>query len=408
MHYTENTIYYEDTLMTYVREYQHITLSELPFNEVDALLLCQMVYPRVELLVPKLKSAKAYSSGKQQDSHVKNASTPHTSIHFPQQIPTIGWSDMDTPEKREMLFGESFYGLMYRDLFDEIKDSARYGQIRLGCMKAMTDQKKTVQFAALTMWLDQNHALVIFRGTDSSLIGWREDFKYSYLKTWPAHAIAREYLLDVSKLFPEHIYVAGHSKGGNLAVYASSLVSASCQKRIRRVFSYDGMGFRSSFYRTDGYERIRGRVFKLVPAESLIGMLFVPERGFKIVESYEHGFLQHDLMNWKVRDGQFVLREHFSKKQNRLINRLNRWLLSMNGKERKGFVELLFSTLGDLLESEGAQTMTESGSLVKTLRSRLKKLSKQERKLFWRTVRRFALPKKPPHTRRKRGIKNET
>lgn len=376
MHYDDHTIYYDNTLMTYVREHKNIPFDKHAFNEVDALLLCQMVYPALEWFVPKLKS------------------------HNNRQ--TIGWSNLDTPEKREILFGTSFYGKMYRDLFDEIKDSPRYGHIRLGYMRALKDQEKVVQFAAFTMLLNEEHALVIFRGTDSSLTGWREDFKYSYLKTWPAHAIAREYLLEVSNMLPDNLYVAGHSKGGNLAVYASALVPASVQMKIVRIFSYDGMGFRSSFYKTEGYGRIRERVYKLVPAESLIGMLFVPEKGFRIVESYEHGFLQHDLMNWKVENGEFVLKEGFSKKHNRMINRLNRWILSLSGRERKGFVELLFTTLGDLLEAEGAQTMTESGSLVKTLRSRLKTLSKEQRKLFWRSVRRFAMPKKPPHLRRKK------
>lgn len=381
MHYNENTVYYEDTLMTYVREWKNTSFEEARFNEVDALLLCQMMNLQMEWLVPKLKSGV-------HDSYAWRS---------PNRIQTIGWADMERNE--DLLYGDSVYGTMYADLFHEIKDSRRFGEIRLGCMRALKDQKKMVQFAALTAWLDDENAVVLFRGTDSSLVGWREDFKYAYIRTWPAHTLAREYLMDVARLIPEKLYVAGHSKGGNLAVYASALVPAYVQKRIRKVYSYDGMGFRSSFYKTEGYQRITDKVYKLVPAESLIGMLFVPEKGFKIVESYEHGFLQHDLMNWKVRDGKFVLREKFSKKQNRLINRLNRWVLSLTGKERKGFVDLLFQTLGDLLEKDGAQAMTENDSLFKIVREKMSGMTKEERKLFIRSVRRFIMPKKPPHTK---------
>lgn len=390
MNYDDNTIYYEDTLMTYVRTRKEITFQEDPFNEVDALLLCQMVYPQVEWFVPKLRK------GSHEVYDWKN----------PGRIHTIGWKHLDVPGYRKILF-DSFYGSMYRQLFDEIKDSARYGKIRLGCMRAMTDQERVVQFAALTAYLDEETALVIYRGTDSSLTGWREDFKYSYMRKWPAHTLAREYLLDVARLLPKNIYVAGHSKGGNLAVYAAALVPEHVQRRIKEVCSFDGMGFRSGFYQTEGYQRIRDRVFKLVPSESLIGMLFVPEKGFKIVASYEHGFLQHDLMNWKIKDGKFLLNEGFTKKQNRLINRMNRWILSLSGRERKGFVNILFDTLGDLLMSEGAQTMTESGSVFKTIRKKLAVMTKRERKLFLRSLRRFALPKKPPHVYRKRRKKND-
>lgn len=385
MQYNENTVYYEDTLMTYVREWKNRSFEEARFNEVDALLLSQMMNLRIEEVVPKLKSGC-------HDSYAWKS---------PNRIRTIGWHEMDSEGQKELLCGGSVYSTMYVDLLNEIKDSRRYGQIRFGCMRALKDQKKLVQFAAVTAWLDDENAVVIFRGTDSSLVGWREDFKYAYIRTWPAHTLAREYLMDVARLIPEKLYVTGHSKGGNLAVYASALVPAYVQKRIRKVYTYDGMGFRSSFYKTEGYERISDKIFKLVPAESLIGMLFVPEKGFKIVESYEHGFLQHDLMNWKVKDGAFVLREGFSKKQNRLINRMNRWLLSLSGHERKGFVDLLFQALGDLLEEEGAQAITEDASLAKTVWSKLGGLTKEERKLFWKSVRRFVMPKKPPHSIKK-------
>lgn len=381
MHYDDNTVYYEGTLMSYVKQWKNRSFSEAPFNEVDALLLCQMMNLRLEWFVPQFNIEITKTETRQSLSETN----------------TISWKDMDSPEKRNLLYGESVYGPMYSDLFDEIKDSSRYGQIRFGWMRTLTDHKKVVQFAAVTAWLDEESVCVLFRGTDSTLTGWREDFKYAYLRTWPAHNLAREYLHDVAQMFSGTLYVAGHSKGGNLAVYSSVLMPSMVQERILRVFSYDGMGFRSSFYKTEGYSRISEKIYKLVPAESLIGMLFVPEHGFKIVESYEHGFLQHDLMNWRVEDGRFVLRERFTKKQNRLINRLNRWILSLSGLERKRFVDLLFYYLGDLLESDGAQAMTENKSLRKIVRKKISGMPKDEKRLFIMSIRRFIMPRKARH-----------
>ena len=429
MKYDENTVYYDDTLMTYVRENKDKTFQEYPFQDADALLLCQMAYPKLEYFVPKLSpsaekaskrihamglSPKAIrapwlkkegrKSGRSIIEYVANirrvknpAAKSNDKIKYRpphQSLRTIGWKNMDTPSGREKLFGGSFYGKMYADLFDEMKDSPRYGGICIELMRVMTDKEKVVQFAAVTFRLDEESAMVVFRGTDSSLIGWKEDFKYSYLRSWPSHALAQEYLTAVAPLLPEKIYVGGHSKGGNLAVFAAAQAAPPIQSRIARVYNFDGMGFRPAFYRTEGYAGIRDKVCKLVPAESLIGMLFAPERSFRIVESYEHGFLQHDLMNWKIKEGKFVLQENFEKKHLRRINRLNRWIKSFTARERKELIDLLFRSFGELLEKEGAQTMVESGSPLKLVRQKVKAMTKAERDLFRRSLLRFALPRK--------------
>ena len=372
MIYHENTTYYENTLMTYVRKKKEISFEEEAFNEVDALLLCQMIYPKVEYYLPKLNANPSHAARK------------------------ISWMELDRPERRKRLFGASIYGSMYADLFDEIKESRRYGQIRLGLMKAMTDREKKVQFAAMTAWIDEKNAFVIFRGTDSSLIGWKENFRYAYLRKWPAHKLAREYLLKVAPYVEGRLSVGGHSKGGNLAVYASARVPQKIQRRIERIYSFDGMGFRSSFYQTTRYQEIRKKIFKLVPEESLIGMLFAPEEGFHIVQSYEHGFLQHDLMNWKIVDDHFLLKEDFSKKHHRLINRLNLWLRSLSGREKKEFSELLFQFFGDLLVGKDGQSITDGKILGQKMSSALKAMTKQERRLFLHGLLRLAHPERCP------------
>ena len=378
MIYDKNTVYYDNTLMTYVKEKKDIDFKEDPFNEVDALLLCQLVYPRLERFVPKLKK-----------QHTGDNYTENTS-----KIRTVGWPDLDTPSSRKQLFGGSFYGPMYEKLFHEIKNSHRYGQILLGLLNIVFDSKKMIQFTALTMFLDEHNSFIIFRGTDNSIAGWKENFRYSYMRKWPAHGLAAQYLQKVSKIITGNLYIGGHSKGGNLAVYASAQNAESIQNRIRRIFSFDGMGFRASFYHTEGYQRICNKIFKLVPQESIIGMLYLPEKGYHIVESYEHGLLQHDLMNWKIRKGSFVLTESFSRKHHRLIRRLNLWLRSLSGKERKEFSELLFRSFGDLLEQEAVQTMMEEKSILKIIREKVKNMTKSERKLFRHSLFRFLFPQK--------------
>lgn len=74
----------------------------------------------------------------------------------------------------------------------------------------MLDQQ--TQFAALTFRLPDGTLYLAFRGTDDTLVGWKECFAMSYAFPVPAQALAQDYLVQAAQR-PRRLRVGGHSKG---------------------------------------------------------------------------------------------------------------------------------------------------------------------------------------------------
>lgn len=300
-------------LLRYLKEYGQKTFREMPFSEVDALLLSQLSYLKFDGIVPGL--------GRQ---------------------PSVGWEEIRNHPRFEHLFDDKIYGETYRRIFDLIHDSRRYGKLRLNYFVSRTEEQQEFQFAAVAIFVGESSIFVSYRGTDESLTGWKEDFNMSFMDSVPSQRRAVSYLLNVARYTEGRLILGGHSKGGNLAVYAGSYASEKVQKRIRRIYSFDGPGFRKEFYERDGFLRMRKRFCKIVPEDSWIGMLLANYPRYRVVRSYGKGVIQHDLLRWKIRDGRFVYREKIYHKSSRRMQALNGWLESLSRDQISSMVEALY------------------------------------------------------------------
>ena len=162
-------------------------------------------------------------------------------------------------DKREIKLGLIFPTDKIITMLEIIKDTERYSSLKISDFVNYISEKECCQFCAMTFHLDDGSAVVSYRGTDDTIIGWREDFNLSFLRQTPSQRLASEYLNRIAdKYNNSKIYVCGHSKGGNLAVYAAATCRDDVKERIERVFSYDGPGQSSEIIMSDGYEKICG------------------------------------------------------------------------------------------------------------------------------------------------------
>lgn len=234
-------------------------------------------------------------------------------------------------------------------VMEKMVSTERFGTLRLSHYIDRVDEEMEKQFAALTIHLPDGTNYVSFRGTDDSIVGWKEDFNMCFKTPVPAQEDAVAYLKKTAAYTDGALMVGGHSKGGNLAVYASVYAGDAVQKRIARVYNHDGPGFHDDMLKMQKYRTIRSRITTIIPESSIVGMLLEHEEEYKVVKSSASGLLQHDALSWEIEGPDFVYVQERSRESRIVDHTLHSWIYNMEPSKREEFVDALF---GILKESE--------------------------------------------------------
>ena len=234
------------------------------------------------------------------------------------------------------------------ELMLELAKSPRFADVKIGYCESRFNKDTEEQFAAMTVFLPYGTAVVVFRGTDWTLIGWKEDFNMTYADVLPAQTSAVEYLTRIASLHDGELCVTGHSKGGNLAVYAASFCPEEVSRRIVDVTSLDGPGFGERVMNSPEYARIKDRVHTYMPSASIVGALLSRTGKFTIIESRAHGFAQHIPYNWEIMRGGFITGAVRDGTSQLVEVALNDWIAGMTQEERKKFIDTVWSVLADV------------------------------------------------------------
>ena len=223
----------------------------------------------------------------------------------------------------------------------------RFADVKLVFYRNETVLEQESQFSAVAFLLpDEKTAVLAFRGTDSTLVGWKEDFNMSFQPFVPAQDKALYYTQTFAKVFQREMILCGHSKGGNLAVCAASRCPHEIQERISAVYNNDGPGFTAALLADPGYRELVPKIHSFVPQSAVIGMLLEHQEPYTVVKSRQVSILQHDLYTWEILGPGFVLVNEVNDDA-RLVNRTVRtWLESKTLEERNRFVDAVFDLLG--------------------------------------------------------------
>lgn len=293
------------------------SFEERPFNEVDSLVLAQFSY----INLPEVAK--------------RPVNTP--------ALPYL--RDLMRAEYFEEMFAKVPYTEDVRKLVYAMVASPRFRNIRLGGYINNIDEGRFMQFSAATFLLDEKTAYIAFRGTDGTFIGWKEDFNMSFELPVPAQVAAADYLEATAQQWNGELMVGGHSKGGNLAVYAASVVPMEVQSRIKQVYSHDGPGFRPEFLENEGFLRVLDRINTTVPQSSIVGMLMERKEEYSVVKSTGVSLTQHNPFTWVVTAGEFEYLGEITKNSRMLDDTISKWLLTVSDEERKQAVDVLFEAL---------------------------------------------------------------
>ena len=233
------------------------------------------------------------------------------------------------------------------ELLTAVAASPRFREVLVSGYVSKVNEVAEQQFSAMTFTLCENATFVAFRGTDNTLVGWKEDFNISFSTSIPSQKSALRYLEHLADRTCGKLWCGGHSKGGNLAVYAGVMSRPTTRERIERCYSHDGPGFSDETMSDPRWTDAAALVDKTIPQSSLVGMIFErQENAYSVVRSQSKGFSQHDPFSWEVNGCDFVIEEQIGFGARRVDSTVNEWLATTSAEERERFVDAIFTVIG--------------------------------------------------------------
>lgn len=316
-----------------------LTLEQSPFSEVDGLILSCLSYHFLDEVL---------------GNYDKNPITLDDLAFLVREMPQ---EKLRMRDPRDVV------------LLQLLGKCERFGNAKICLHVNHVDSELVAQFAAITLLLDDGTIFVSYRGTDMSLVGWKEDFHMTFRECIPAQVAASAYLLHVSRTFEGNIRVGGHSKGGNLAVFSAAISPAPLQERIEAVYTFDGPGFHQGMLQFAGYQTILPKIHSFIPQSSIIGMILNQDGAYSVVQSSEHGLFQHDPYSWEISRNHFVCLEDISMGSQLVNKTLKDFLGRLTLEKREIFVNTLFEILDQTHTDGEGEVVLSAQNALRTLQS---------------------------------------
>ena len=342
------------TILYYVKKFGNKSFKEFPFTPVDGLILSQISYMNLDQVIPSI------------DDTLEAVSLLEV---------------LDEDKLKEACKNTLDYKRNYK-LIKLLQKSTRYQGLKANYFSNEFKVEEVVQFCAMTFLFDE-FIFIAYRGTDITLLGWKENFNMSYLEVIPSQAEARRYFERVSQKTNLPMFIGGHSKGGNLAVYATLSCSEELYQRILHIYNYDGPGFQTDIYQTKEFERIQNKITKFTCRESMVGILLYHNEPMIFVKSKGLNIFQHDPYNWIITKSgnlQLVKKPNiFSKTFEKTVED---FIASASIEDRKKFLKILFQVGMEHSHSTVLDWIRHPIRTIKGFKQRYKGLNSTEKQFF--------------------------
>lgn len=323
-------------MIDYLKWRGDVSIACDPFNGIDALILTNCGYIHFDEMLEKSKTICQLGKEYQQ---------------LPQQIRE---GKCRVKEDQELLL--------------TMMNGCRFANLLVTDYRSQYDVESEMQFSAMCVHTPDDFINIIFRGTDGSILGWKEDFNMFSQDEIPAQKSAVQYLNEIANQYlDKKIRVAGHSKGGNLAIYSVVKNDVKIRNRVQRIFNFDGPGFSEGFLELTAYQEIRNRIQMVVPQSSFFGMIFNHDIKMEIVKSTQLGVMQHDAYSWEIEGSAFVHVKELSTTSKLLENTLNHILENLTIDERKQLVDIVYKALVETKEESSVNSIGSWFSSIKSL-----------------------------------------
>ena len=348
-------------MLDYIDWRGDITMEMSPFNDIDNLIFTQLSFIDFDSIVPSFCESGSIP--------LWEAAERLFERHKPEDI------EMGILVPNDIV-----------TLFRKMAEAERFKNLRLTKYISKINYDSPQQFAALTIMLPDGSYYIAFRGTDDTIIGWKEDFNMGFMTSVPSQLDAVKYVTAVSRELTGGIILGGHSKGGNLAVYSGVYCPDEVKDRLIRVYNNDGPGFSKKIIDTEEYANVADRIKTIIPESSVVGIMLEHDEKFTIVKSTQTGLLQHDSFSWEVLGAQFIVTGERSQYSEISDAAMKAWISDMDTEERILFVDTLF----DILQSTDAKTLLDLNAnkleTAMALMKKIKNLDEEHRTAMTRII----------------------
>lgn len=349
-------------IQNYIEWRGDISFIQSPFSRVDALILCQITYLNFDGLLKDSDFSSSLTLSELAENFKNSA-------------------DFEKRSDAGVLINSKT-----APFFLDMAKTERFKDVKITGYCSKIDLSVEEQFAAASYKLPDGTNFICYRGTDDTIVGWKEDFNLAIEDEVPAQKDAVEYLELAAENLKGGLRLGGHSKGGNLAVYAGSKAEKKILKRIVAIYNNDGPGFSEEKVNSKEFLKIEEKIDSCYPQFSIVGMLFhhIGKRSF--VESDETGVMQHDPFSWHILGKDFVLVKNNDYGSKFFHDTFNEWISKLEPKQREVFIDSVFK----IIESTDAKTNSEleanfAKNSVKILKA-INKLEPEMRKICKETI----------------------
>ena len=298
-----------------------ISFAQSPFNPVDNIIFCQLSYLPLDGIVP----------GPQEKNGITIARAADI---FAERL-----RDDASPRRPATMFKDD------PAFLSALGSSNRFRNCELRGYVDQIDVAVEKQFSALCVTGCADGCFIVYRGTDANFVGWKEDFNMCFSDAVPAQLEAVSYLEKMAGIIKGPLLLCGHSKGGNLAVYAAAFCGEKLRPRIVGIYSNDAPGFQKRVIESEGYQAVRERIRSFIPQSSVVGMLLEHGTGYSVIKSSQSGLMQHDLYSWEVTYNDFVHVDRVTQSSLFIDKTLREWINNLDYDSRERFIEALYTIL---------------------------------------------------------------
>lgn len=334
----------------YIKRFGNFTLSERPFNEVDALILSELAYANFEGYV---------------DTVEKNSEA-------------VVFSTLNSPEHLKKLTSLTMSPKSNRRMIKLLQNSERFKNMKLNFYRSRFDADLELQFGAIVFMIEDVN-IIAFRGTDTTLVGWKEDFNMSFLDVIPSQEQCLMYIHNVSKLLKGNLYLCGHSKGGNLANYAAIFTNKTIQERISGVYDFDGPGFKSDIFESARYKNVEEKIHKFITRDSMVGVIMNNIEKYEVVRCFGVSMMQHDPFRWRVtKQGKLDITASTTFNCQVFERVIKEYMKCYSDEERIKIIELLFDLLNAYEKSSFIDIKSKAIQYIHAIKKRYRSLDEEQ------------------------------
>ena len=327
-----------------------------PFNEIDSMILARFSYLRFDKIAMEEKETIASLSAKMKDF-----------------------------ENDEFLYNGD------KELITHLGESKRFQNMVVTDYVKINDKETEKQFGAITVHISEAEMYLSYLGTDSTIYGWKEDFNMAFMDSVPCQVAGKNYAEKIAEKYPDKkMRIGGHSKGGNVAIYAAITTSKEIQDRIIKIYNYDGPGFHQEIINKYKNDAIIQKIVTYIPQDSVIGRVLNHEEKCEVVLSAEKGILQHDIYSWQVLRDDLIKSEALTDTSEVINKTVTDWIADTTNEQRKAFFDGVF----ELFYATDANTFSEIGqhlpSNVITILKTYRGIAEEDRKTITEMLKLFA------------------